>query len=97
MSFFLHFLFLLTSKRSLSTNILYNIQNSEVAFQHQPSAIELGLVKHILQRAKAKSTRAIFHLRSQCNFQKLLHCCCEEKIAHVACLTLVLQHLLKSC
>ena len=42
--------FLSTSKRSLPTDVLYN--TSEAAFQRQPSAIELGLVKHILQRAK---------------------------------------------
>ena len=39
--------FLSTPKRSLPTDILYN--TSEAALQRQPSAIELGLVKHILQ------------------------------------------------
>ena len=50
MSFLMLFYFLSTSKKSLHTDVLYN--TSEAAFEHQPSAIELGLVKHILQRPK---------------------------------------------
>ena len=50
--FFCISFFLSTSKRSLPTDIHVLYNTSEAAFQRQPSAIEFGLVKHILQRAK---------------------------------------------